>query len=73
MIPSWRLGPQAIIAFDIGFCSALKDRACGRGRYRAQLIVFPSDKTVQKVQHMGLGRDTFSQRHSTATSTACSS
>jgi hypothetical protein len=62
MMASGGPGPQTIIAFDIGFWFALKDQRLRR------IDVGPADrlsvdKTVQKVQHMGLGRDTFSQGH----------
>jgi len=55
-------GTQAVIAFDIGLWFALKDQHLWRIDVRAtrRLSV---DQPVQKVQHMGLGRDTLGQRH----------
>ena len=57
---SHSLGAQAVIAFDIGLRLAAQDQGL-RGIKRRPANRLAVDQSVQKVQHMGLGRDTLGQ------------
>jgi len=56
------VGTQAIIAFDIGLGFMVQEQRL-RGIKRRPIDCLAIDQSVQKVQHMGLGRHTCCQGH----------